>query len=221
MTRGALPIGTKREILDSLLKGERTAEALAERLSVSATAVRQHLAALVSAGLVERRTAETTAGRPAYLYRLTESGRRLYPTRHGLLLRELVEALVERHGRDWTLTVLADLGRAHAAAAAVELAGRAEPGGRTNGNTALAWLEEEFRWEADVDERVAGGRRLVLHQCPFRAVSVDDPEVCGAYFSALLGRLLRVGPVVHAPIRDGIRCCALEIGANPAPAASS
>ena len=212
------PIGTKRELLDRLLKGERTADELARGLSVSATAVRQHLAALVSAGAVERRTAERTAGRPAYLYRLTERGRALYPARDGLLLRELVEALVGRQGRRWTLEVLADLGRAHADAAAAEL-GR-EPGAKRNGRRTLEWLENEFRWEAELEES-GDGRRLVLHQCPFRAVSVDDPEVCGAYFSALLGRLLGAAPVVHAPIRDGIRCCALEIAGSPAVEESS
>ena len=205
-----LPTGTKRSLLDLLLRGERTAEDLAARLGVSPTAVRQHLSMLVSSGLLERRTADPVSGRPAYLYRLSELGRRLYPKRHDLFLRGLVEALLSRQGREWTLEVVADVGRELARSA------RGNRNGRDAGerwSEALAWLETELGWEAVVEE-LPGGRRVVLHQCPFRAVSADHPAVCGAFLSALLDGLTGAGPFTHRPIGDGLRCCALEAAAR-------
>jgi DeoR family suf operon transcriptional repressor len=208
MTR-ALPAGTKRTLLDLLLRHERTAEELASRLDVSPTAVRQHLATLSALGLVERRTADPTAGRPAYLYRLGELGRRAYPKRHDLLVRELIEALIARQGREATLAIITDAAR-RVAEGAREGLRDPDPGRRWE--RALAWLETEFAWEADVEEMPGGGRRFVLHQCPFQAVSTDHPAVCGAFFTTLLEQLTGGGPYVHRVIRDGVRCCALEAG---------
>lgn len=50
---------------------------LATRLGVTATAVRQRLDRLMKAGLVERRAVSKPRGRPAHVYSLTDSGRRL------------------------------------------------------------------------------------------------------------------------------------------------
>ena len=50
---------------------------LAERLGVTATAVRQRLDRLMRAGLVERCTISRPRGRPAHAYSLTNEGRRL------------------------------------------------------------------------------------------------------------------------------------------------
>jgi DeoR family suf operon transcriptional repressor len=50
---------------------------LADRLGVTATAVRQRLDRLMRAGLVERSTVSRPRGRPAHAYRLTPAGRRL------------------------------------------------------------------------------------------------------------------------------------------------
>jgi DeoR family suf operon transcriptional repressor len=210
----ALPAGTKRRLLDLLLRDERTAEELASRLDVSPTAVRQHLATLSALGLVERRTADPTSGRPAYLYRLGELGRRAYPKRHDLLVRELIEALIAREGREATLAIITDAAR-RVAEGAREGLGDSDPALRWE--SALAWLETEFAWEADLEEMPGGGRRFVLHQCPFQAVSADHPAVCGAFFTTLLEQLTGGGPYVHRVIRDGVRCCALEAGRARSP----
>lgn len=203
----SLPTGTKRRLLDLLLREEHTAEDLAERLDVSPTAVRQHLATLGASGLVERRTADPTAGRPAYVYRLGELARRVYPKRHDLLVRELIAALTAREGTQATLEIIADAAR-RVAEDARETLGDTAP--VRQWESALAWLEAEFAWEADVEETADGGRRFILHQCPFQAVSAHHPAVCGAFFTTLLEQLTGGGPYVHRVIRDGVRCCALE-----------
>lgn len=203
----SLPAGTKRSILDLLLRGERTAEDLAAGLDVSATAVRQHLATLNGLGLVERRRAETGPGRPAFLYRLSELGRRSYPKRHDLLVRELIDTLIARQGQDGALAVVTETASRVAEGVRKRLERLDE---EKRWDAVLAWLEEEFAWEASAEEWPDGGRRLVVHQCPFHSVSSDHPAVCGAFFTTLLDRLTAAGPFIHRPIGDGVRCCALE-----------
>lgn len=213
MTPDLLPTGVKRRVLDLLLRDECTAEEIAAELDVTGTAVRQHLATLQGLGLVDRRKADTRGGRPAFLYRLTEQGRRSYPKRHDLLSSELIETLLARDGRERTLAVVGETARRLAAenrARFDELA----PAARWA--AVMVWLEEELAWEADVEEGRGGARRVVLHQCPFRAVSADHPAVCGTFLAVLLERLTDSGPFVHHPIADGIACCALEVARSSA-----
>lgn len=207
MTPDRLPEGTKRGLLDLLVRQEQTAEQLAERLGVSPTAVRQHLATLAGLGLVERRKAGTRGGRPAFLYRLSELGRRAYPKRHDLLVRELVAALIEREGEERTLAIVTEAAR-HLAARVEDEIGAV---GATERTAAVAaWLEAEFAWEANVERTADGGVRFVVHRCPFQAVSTEHPAVCGAFFRTLLEQLTKAGPFGHRPLGDDFRCCVLE-----------
>lgn len=210
----ALPEGTKRALLDLLVRREQTAEQLAERLRVSATAVRQHLGTLTGLGLVERRKAETHGGRPAFLYRLSELGRRAYPKRHDLLVRELVSTLMAREGEARTLAIVAEAAQ-HLAR---KVEGRAGSGAAGRIDAIAAWLEEEFAWEADVERTPGGGLRLVVHRCPFQAVSAVHPSVCGAFFRALLEGMTDGGPFEHRPLGDGVCCCVLEPAPEPSAA---
>lgn len=207
MSPDRLPEGTKRGLLDLLVRQEQTAEQLAERLEVSPTAVRQHLATLAGLGLVERRKSGTRGGRPAYLYRLSELGRRAYPKRHDLLVRELVATLIAREGEERTLTIVTEAAR-HLARQVEDEIGADRPTDRVA--AIAAWLEAEFAWEADVETTPDGGVRFVVHQCPFAAVSAVHPNVCGAFFGALLEGVTGAGPFGHRPLGDGFCCCVLE-----------
>lgn len=211
MPREPLPVGVKRALLDLLLRAERSAEEIAAEMGVTATAIRQHLGMLLGLGLVERRKAATTGGRPAFLYRLSEAGRAAYPKRHDLLSSELVDALLEREGRDGTLAVVVDAARRLADANGPRFEDLAPP---ERWQAALDWLEEELAWEARV-EPGDGARRVVVHQCPFRAVSSEHPEMCGVFLATLLERLTGIGPFVHHPIGDGLVCCALAVDRSP------
>jgi DeoR family suf operon transcriptional repressor len=89
----AAPSPTQRRVLEALKRqGEATADELAGTLEISASAVRQHLAALRAAGLIEARQERGTAGRPADRYRATVRTEPLFVTADDLSV-ELLELI--------------------------------------------------------------------------------------------------------------------------------
>jgi predicted ArsR family transcriptional regulator len=208
LDRATLPSGTKREILDLLIREELGAQTLAERLGVSPAAVRQHLATLQGAGLVERGRGEPQPGRPTYVYRLSPVARAAYPKRYDVLASELVDVLVDRHGESPALEIVA--------AAARRVAGRARAAVTTGDverrwDLLLAWLEETFALEAGWETTGDGGRRIVVHHCPFQDIAADRPKVCGTFVTTLIGELLGGVDVNHEAADDPVRCCTLEV----------
>jgi len=90
---------TRRGLLERLKQdGARDAGTLAEALGVSAMAVRQHLYALESEGLVTFEEESRPVGRPAKLWRLTPAADRFFPDGHAELTLTLLAALRETFG---------------------------------------------------------------------------------------------------------------------------
>ena len=209
----SLPSGPKRQILDLLIREELSAQELADRLGVTPAAVRQHLATLQSGGLVVRGKGDPSPGRPAYFYALSALARRAYPKRYDVLASGLFEVLLERHGEDTALELVA--------MAARRVARRARDGlaadhAERRWDLLLAWLEETFSLEAEWESFDHGRRRIVVHHCPFQDVAADRPRVCGTFLSTLIGKLLGTDRVRHVPLGDRLRCCAIDVeGAGP------
>ena len=204
-----LPDGTKHDILRLLFKLELSSYALADRLGVSPTAVRQHLDTLGALGLVTRRKALTQPGRPTYLYRLSAEGKRAFPKRYELLLGHLIEVLLERHGPD----AVAEVVEAAARRLAERMRGQFDRGDpRLRWERLVDWLEEELAWQADVTAEAGGRRRVVIHHCPFQDVARVHPAVCGVFLTTLVRALYGEAPVEHVPDAAGPACCALVLG---------
>lgn len=80
-TADVAPSPTQRRVLRTLKRrGEATADELATALGISSSAVRQHLSALRSAGLVAARQERGQPGRPADRYHATELTEPLFNT---------------------------------------------------------------------------------------------------------------------------------------------
>jgi predicted ArsR family transcriptional regulator len=93
----AAPSPTQRRVLEALKRqGEATADELAGTLEISTSAVRQHLAALRAAGLIEARQERGSAGRPADRYRATVRTEPLFVTADDLSV-ELLELIDDEH----------------------------------------------------------------------------------------------------------------------------
>ncbi len=209
---GRLPSGTKHELLEILVKQELSAQDLAERLVVSPTAVRQHLATLEALGLVTRRKLVTRPSRPTYLYRLSPKGREAFPKRYDLLLGDLVGVLLERYGTEGVDDIVR--------AAAARLAHRVRPrfdqdSPKERWGRLLDWIEEELAWQADVTEQPAG-HRVTIHHCPFQDVSRSHPAICSVFFATLIRALYGDVPVAASPTPTPSACCAFLVGAATA-----
>ncbi len=90
-TANAMLSPTQRRVIETLKRlGEATADELAAALEVSPSAVRQHLGALRSAGLIEARQDRGNTGRPADRYHATERTEPLFVTSDDLSI-ELLE----------------------------------------------------------------------------------------------------------------------------------
>lgn len=170
--------------------------------------MRQHLATLRAEGLVERRREAARAGRPHYLYRLSEAGRRAYPKRYDVLLDELLGVLVEREGATAALEIVAEAGARLGRGLLTEIP-PTDPEVRRR--AAIDWLESAFDWDVTEEEGEDGTLRLVVHRCPLQDVPPDQALVCGAFFTKIVATLLEARSVRHVPIADGLRCCAIEV----------
>jgi predicted ArsR family transcriptional regulator len=168
---------TRGRILLLLRRESRTVEELAQALTLTPNAVRTHLATLARDGLVEhherRRAPRPGAGAPAYSYRLTTQGDRLFPNGYELLLDRLL-AVLEVQMPPVTLTGMlqsasvqmapADAARAPGTPLAARVAAAADVLNRMGG---LVEVEEH-----------GDSFSLCGYSCPFAAMVVTHPQLC-------------------------------------------
>jgi predicted ArsR family transcriptional regulator len=221
-TDTALEPRTRHSLLERLKwQGARDAGALAEELGVSAMAVRQHLYALASEGLVTFEERSGKVGRPTKLWRLTAAADRFFPDGHAELALSLLAALREALGE-------AGLDRLLAARTAEQIAayGRrvkaADP--LKTRLEALARIRSEEGYMAAVEpiapagpEETAGGGDgggflLVENHCPVCAAARACQGLCASeleVFRRVLGPDVTVERTDH--ILAGARRCAYRV----------
>lgn len=98
--------GTRRLIIELLLKTDANAVTLAEQLSINISAVRGHLDVLEIAGLVSSRHEHATRGRPKRIYTLTQLAYNLFPDRTHQVISALVEVIVRSFDAKTTTTLI-------------------------------------------------------------------------------------------------------------------
>ena len=89
-----------RVLLQLKTRGTATAAVLARRLGVTPMAVRQHLAALETEGLVTHVEERRSVGRPARVWDLTGRAAERFPDSHADLTVELLAAMKEVFGEE-------------------------------------------------------------------------------------------------------------------------
>src|SRR5258705_9544946 len=91
-----------RRTITKLLKTEGPIDSaqLAERLGLTAMAVRQHLYALQSEGLVTAEERPVPIGRPAKFWHLTRDADRLFPDAYAELSVALIDSVKDAFGAD-------------------------------------------------------------------------------------------------------------------------
>jgi DeoR family suf operon transcriptional repressor len=198
---------TQRHVLEVLKRhGEVTPDELAVALKISSSAVRQHLAALRTAGLVVSRKDHGHAGRPAERYRATTLAEPLFANTDDRLPIELLEHM-EAEEPELIGRVFDRRRRQMVDDAENRLAGRTVD----EQVAILTELLDEQGYLADFEAVTAGHFRINLHNCAIWAVANRYPQACAAeldYLRALLPEA-SVQRVTHKT--NGAHTCAYDI----------
>jgi len=201
-----------RQVILRLLKqqGPSDSATLAEQLAISAMAVRQHLYALRTKGLVTYQEQPRPLGRPAKMWGLTPAAAPQFPDAHAGLAVNLLNAAVHTFGADGVKRLvrccakrqLADY-RARLPAAGSALCSRLE---------ALVVIRNQDGFMAEVQVQPDGSFLLIHNHCPIAAAAGVCDQICHAemdIYRGVLGRGVFVKRSEH--MMAGTRRCVYRI----------
>jgi predicted ArsR family transcriptional regulator len=190
---------TRHRILEIIQRRRaETVGGLARELGLAQATVRRHLDILQRDGLVVFSETRKGSGRPEHSFSLTDRGHEALPKGYDSLLSGLVRELGHaaagqldgKSGAEALEMVLTRLGQAVAARNLEP--GRSGDTGEQRLATAMKALAElDFEPVASRDE---SGTRIILSNCPFRSVALNDDAIC-AYDSAI------IQTIVGAPVK--------------------
>ena len=211
MTDASRP-ATGRPAVLALVKreGPIAADAMAGRLKLTATAVRQHLQALAEEGLVAEAAAPTPSGRgrPARLWRVTEAADARFADAHAGLSADLIAQVRRVFGEAGLDRLLIARTADQTAAYLAEMGGAASLEARL---VALAAIREREGYMAEVRED-EGGLLLLEHHCPVCSAARACTGLCReelSLFAQVLGPDVTVERISH--ILAGAGRCAYRI----------
>ena len=213
MTRETRQTGERktRRAIVKLLKteGPLGSAQLAERLGLTAMAVRLHLYALQSEGLVAAEDRPVPVGRPAKSWRLTREADRHFPEAYAELSVALIDAMQETFGAEGLERVLAS----RCARQRADYAKRIRRGDSLEKKLEeLARVRTEEGYMAEVRPEEGGGFLLVESHCPICAAANACQGFCSTeldLFRSVLGPGVEVERVEH--IVSGDQRCAYRV----------
>jgi predicted ArsR family transcriptional regulator len=207
--------GKTRRAIVKILKTEGALDSaqLAERLGLTAMAVRQHLYALQEEKFVTAEERAVPLGRPAKYWHLTREADRLFPDAYAELSVALIGALGDAFGEAGVKRVL----ESRCARQRSDYAGRIKPTAPLKEKVRqLARLRAEEGYMAEVKREKDGCFLLVENHCPICAAAAVCQGFCEKeldLFRAVLGAGVQVERVEH--IIAGARRCAYRITPVP------
>jgi predicted ArsR family transcriptional regulator len=188
-----------------LQHGPQSAAALAERLGLSAAAIRRHLDALVADGMLAERAARPAPqrgrGRPARVYAMTEAGRAAFPNAYDDLAVTALRYLRDSGGEQ-TIEAFA----ASRVAALVDTIGPQVTTAASPAERAEALADAlTAQGYAATSATAPAGVQICQHHCPVEHVAAEFPQLCEAEtraFEQLLGTdVRRLATIAHG---DGV-----------------
>ncbi len=196
---------TRARVVRTILEnGPSTAADLAGRLDLTPAAVRRHLDHLVEEGRVEaaeQRVYGTRGrGRPARVFRLTETGRDGFENQYDHLAVDALRYLEETHGEE----AVVEFARRRVAFIETDYAEVSTSHPELSPAQALAEVLTRGGYAAGVRE-IPIGDQLCQQHCPVAHVAHEFPQLCEAEteaISAVLGRhVQRLATIAHG---DGV-----------------
>jgi predicted ArsR family transcriptional regulator len=200
-----------RRTLVQLLKqeGPLDASTLAERLQLSAMAVRQHLYALQGEQLVTYQEEPRPMGRPAKLWQLTPAADRLFPEAYAELTLSLITAVTQAFGPDGLERLLAIRSQQQIESYQQQMQGNELLSQRLE---ALAAMRTAEGYMATVHPQADGSFLLCENHCPICTAAVACTGVCAQeleVFQAVLGPDVVIERTEH--LIAGARRCAYRV----------
>ena len=203
--------GKTRRAIVKLLKtdGPLDSAQLAERLKLTAMAVRQHLYALQEEGLVTAEERPVPIGRPAKFWQLTREADRLFPEAYAELSVALIDAVQETFGAEGLQRILVS----RCARQQSDYRKRIRPADSLEQKLAeLAQIRTEEGYMAEIRKESGGSYLLVENHCPICAAATACQGFCSKeldLFRSVLGSGVEVERVEH--IISGNQRCAYRI----------
>lgn len=197
---------TRERVARSILEnGPSSAADLAERLGLTAAAVRRHLDHLVAAGAAEAQQPKAQGhrgrGRPARVFALTEAGRDQFDQQYDDLAAQALRFLAETAGHD----AVVEFARRRVAFIERDYAAVARANPDLTPAEALARVFTDEGYAASARELPVIGDQLCQQHCPVSHVAHEFPELCEAETEAIsrvLGtHVARLATIAHG---DGV-----------------
>ena len=167
----------QKQLLELLLKTKSglTVDELSKGLKITRNAVRQHLAALQSDGLIALGSTRPSGGRPQQLYALTEKGKEIFPRRYSWFAQLVIETIKREHGAEGLRERLASMGSSVAAQLRTQSTGLETRGQKVEKLAAvMVELGYNARRAPDTDKAPV----IEADNCVFHELALKNPEIC-------------------------------------------
>jgi predicted ArsR family transcriptional regulator len=205
----------RRAIVRQLRRaGPSAPDDLARAIGASRSGIVGQLRALEAAGLVMHRAERHGVGRPRHVFDVTPEAQELFPADYDGLAVGLVEAIVDVGGDELLEAIFAARRRQLGIIVRERVDGIARDMSLTARTHALARLQDEQGYLAEVVVGDDGALRLVERNCAIHHVAALGSAACDAEL-ALFREVLGTEVTREAHMPSGDRCCSYRIGALP------
>lgn len=193
---------TRRNIYRHLrsCEGPQSASEVAGVFGLHRTVARAHLEKLSELGLVSTATRRRPGGgRPAKIYAVTDARLEvmLPPRRYERLARLLLQLVSEAVDPEVATSTATALGRTFGEQTAADYAGAgAEPPVRLSPHAVMDWMDLAG-YGATLSSNGSGSTVIEVHNCVYRELSQEYPDVVCAFDRSMLCGMLGVDSSVH------------------------
>jgi predicted ArsR family transcriptional regulator len=202
---------TRRRIVKLLkTEGPLDSATLADRIGVSAMAIRQHLYILQDQKMVMAKERPVPLGRPAKCWELTRQADRLFPDAYAELSVSLIDSLTDAFGAEGLQRILERRTARQRASYAARILSTMPLRRKLQ---KLAQIRTEEGYMAELRSKGTGEYLFIENHCPICAAASSCTGLCAnelALFRSILGSDITVERVEH--IVAGERRCAYRIG---------
>jgi predicted ArsR family transcriptional regulator len=193
---------TRRGVFTHLrdLEQPLTASEVADEFGLHRTVARAHLERLAEVGLVITGTRRRPGGgRPAKTYQVSEERLEvmLPPRRYERLSRHMLHLIATQLDPDVAEAAAFDLGRAYGRDTAAAIAGDQEHGSAKLAPHAVAAWMDESGYRATFTDNGSGSLVVEVHNCIFRELAREYPDVVCPFDRGTLCGLLGVPASAH------------------------